>query len=77
LILGEATWLIGVGAGLGVIGAVTAAMLMRRLLFGVVWWDPPTLAATTFVLAVSALVASYIPARRAASVDPIEVLRSE
>lgn len=77
LILGEATWLVGVGTALGIIGAVIAAMLMRRLLFGVQWWDPPTLVATTFVLAISALVASYIPARRAASVNPIEVLRAE
>jgi macrolide transport system ATP-binding/permease protein len=77
LVLGEATWLVGVGAALGIIGAVVAAMLMRRLLFGVQWWDPSTLVATTFVLAISALVASYIPARRAASVNPIEVLRAE
>jgi macrolide transport system ATP-binding/permease protein len=77
LILGEATWLVGVGTALGIIGAVIAAMLMRRLLFGVQWWDPPTLVATTLVLAMSALVASYIPARRAASVNPIEVLRAE
>jgi macrolide transport system ATP-binding/permease protein len=77
LILGEATRLVGIGTGLGIIGAVTAAMLMRHLLFGVQWWDPPTLVATTLVLAISALAASYIPARRAASVNPIEVLRSE
>jgi predicted permease len=77
LILGEATWLVGMGTGLGIIGAVIAAVLMRGLLFGVQWWDPATLVATTFVLATSALVASYIPARRAASVNPIEVLRAE
>jgi macrolide transport system ATP-binding/permease protein len=77
LVLGEATWLVGLGTGLGIIGAAIAAMLMRRLLFGVQWWDPATLVATTFVLAISALAASYIPARRAASVNPIEVLRAE
>jgi macrolide transport system ATP-binding/permease protein len=77
LVLGEATWLIGVGTALGMISAGIAAMLMRRLLFGVQWWDPPTLVATALVLATSALVASYIPARRAASVNPIEVLRAE
>jgi predicted permease len=77
LILGEATWLVGVGTVLGLIGAVIAAMLMRRLLFGVPWWDLSTLVATTLVLAISTLVASYIPARRAASVNPIEVLRAE
>jgi predicted permease len=77
LVLGEAIWLVGLGTALGIIGAVIEAMLMRGLLFGVQWWDPPTLVATAFVLAISALVASYIPARRAASVNPIEVLRAE
>jgi ABC-type antimicrobial peptide transport system permease subunit len=77
LILGEATWLVGVGTALGIVSAVIASMLMRRLLFRVQWWDPPTLVGTAFVLAISALVASYIPARRAASVNPIEVLRAE
>ena len=69
--------MVTLGTALGIICAVIAAMLMRGLLFGVEWWDPPTLGATTFVLAFSALVASYIPARRAASVNPIEVLRAE
>ena len=77
LILGEATWLVGLGTALGVICAVIAAMLMRRLLFDVQWWDPVTLVAATFVLVISALMASYVPARRAASVNPIEVLRAE
>jgi macrolide transport system ATP-binding/permease protein len=77
LVLGEATWLVALGTALGLICAVIAAMLMRRLLFGVQWWDPPTLVATAVVLAISALVASYIPARRAASVNPIEILRAE
>ena len=57
--------------------AVTAATLMRHLLFGVESWDPPTLVTAAAVLIVSALLASYIPARRAALVSPIEVLRSE
>jgi macrolide transport system ATP-binding/permease protein len=77
LILGEATWLVGLGTALGIIGAVIAAMLMRRLLFDVQWWDPVTFVAGTFVLVISALMASYVPARRAASVNPIEVLRAE
>jgi ABC-type lipoprotein release transport system permease subunit len=50
---------------------------MRHLLFGVQSWDPPTLVTAAAVLIVSALFASYIPARRAASVNPIEVLRAE
>jgi putative ABC transport system permease protein len=50
---------------------------MRSLLFGVTAWDVPTIAAVSGGLAVSALAASYFPARRAASVDPAEALRSE
>jgi len=50
---------------------------MRHLLFDVQSWDPPTLLSAAFLLVVSALLASWIPARRAASVDPIEVLRTE
>jgi macrolide transport system ATP-binding/permease protein len=77
LILTEAGRLIVVGVILGMGGSVGAAVLMRKLLFGVPPWDAPTLAVVTFVLAVSALLASYIPARRAASVSPVEALRVE
>jgi predicted permease len=77
LVLGEASWLAGIGTILGMIGAVIAATLMRNLLFDVSSWDPPTLLGAGSVLLVSTLLASYIPARRAASVNPIEVLRSE
>jgi macrolide transport system ATP-binding/permease protein len=51
--------------------------MMRKLLFGVQSWDVPTLVAVTAVLVVSSLLAAYIPARRAASVNPIEALRAE
>jgi macrolide transport system ATP-binding/permease protein len=77
LVLGEASRLVGIGTAVGVVGAVTAATTMRHLLFGVQAWDLPTLAAAAGALIVSALLASYIPARRAASVNPIEVLRAE
>jgi len=77
LILGEAGRLTIVGVLLGLLGSVAAAALMGDVLFGVRSWDVPTLAAVTVVLALSALVASYIPARRAASVNPVEALRAE
>ena len=77
LVLGEAARLVGIGTAVGAVCAVAAATLMRRLLFGVESWDAPTLVAAAIVLIVSALAASYIPARRAASVNPIEVLRAE
>ena len=50
---------------------------MRTLLFDTTPWDVTTLAAVAAVLAVAAMLASYIPARRAASVNPIEALRVE
>jgi ABC-type lipoprotein release transport system permease subunit len=50
---------------------------MRGLLFGVESWDASTLASVAAVLAASALLASYVPARRAASVNPVEALRAE
>ena len=77
LVLKEAAWLTAVGIGIGLLCSVAAATLMRGLLYGVRSWDIPTLAVVAVVLAISALMASYIPASRAASVDPVEALRAE
>ncbi len=77
LILREAGWLVGVGICVGLLCSVAAASLMGSLLFGVRAWDVTTLAAVAVVLACSALLASYIPARRAATVDPMVALRCE
>jgi ABC-type lipoprotein release transport system permease subunit len=51
--------------------------LMKSLLFGISPLDPVTYAAVPMVLAAAAMIASYLPARRAASVDPVEALRAE
>jgi ABC-type antimicrobial peptide transport system permease subunit len=77
LILTEAGWLTVVGIGIGLAGAVAAATLMRGLLFGVRSWDVATLASVAAILGVAALLASFIPARRAASVNPVDALRAE
>ncbi len=77
LILREAAWLAGFGIAIGLLAAVGVAALIRDLLFGVRSWDISTLCAVTGVLAVAALTASYLPARRAASVEPTEALRYE
>jgi ABC-type antimicrobial peptide transport system permease subunit len=77
LILGEAGRLVLAGLAIGVLASIAIGSLMRRLLFATTPWDLPTLAAVAGLLAIAALVASYIPARRAASVNPIEALRTE
>jgi len=77
LVLGEAGRLIAVGVVLGLAGAVGAAIAMGKLLFGVAAWDAPTLAGVALVLGVCAMAASFLPAHRAASVNPTEALRAE
>ncbi len=77
MILREAGLLTGLGIALGVGASLGAATLMRKLLFGVAAWDAETLAGVAVVLACFAMLASFLPARRAAGVDPAEALRAE
>ncbi|HEU0251842.1 MAG TPA: FtsX-like permease family protein, partial [Pyrinomonadaceae bacterium] len=77
LILKEAGVLAVSGIAIGTGCAILAASLMRKLLFGTPPWDITTLICVAAVLGASALLASYLPARRAASVDPISALRAE
>ncbi|HYK34585.1 ABC transporter permease [Alloacidobacterium sp.] len=77
LVLGEAGWLTLLGIAAGLVVSLAATMLMRKLLFGVRAWDVPTLVTVAVVLGACALLASYLPARRAASVNPVEALRAE
>src|SRR5215475_1116642 len=77
LILKEAGWLTILGINAGVVFSLMTTSLIRKLLFGVRSWDVPTLFAVAAVLGVAALAASFLPARRAASVNPIEALRTE
>jgi macrolide transport system ATP-binding/permease protein len=77
LILKEAGWLVGMGIVAGLLCSIAAATLIRGLLFGVRSWDAATLVAVSAVLGISAMLASYIPARRAAKVDPMVALRYE
>jgi predicted permease len=77
LILREACALVALGIIVGLSCSVAATSLIRKFLFGLQPWDPTTLIAVSTLLAVVGLVASFVPARRAASVNPVEALRAE
>jgi macrolide transport system ATP-binding/permease protein len=77
LIMRQAGWLTAIGLVVGLVCSVGSSWLIRSLLFGVQAWDAATLAAVAFVLALTSLAASLLPARRAASVDPVQALRRE
>jgi ABC-type antimicrobial peptide transport system permease subunit len=77
LILREACWLAALGIVGGIFCSFAATGLLRSMLFGVSPRDAGTAISVVFVLAASALLASFIPARRAASIDPAKALRTE
>ena len=77
MILSEALVLLAVGLVPGAIALMIAAKFVAQMLYGVSAFDPIRLAAITAVLAFVAIVASLLPALRAASIDPIQALRSE
>ena len=66
-----------IGMAIGLVGAGLLIQLMRTLLFGISPLDPVTYFTVPLVLAVAAALASYLPARRATAVNPVETLRSE
>jgi putative ABC transport system permease protein len=68
---------VGIGLALGIPAAIGAGKLMTDQLFGVKPWDPVMLSVATLLLALAALLASVIPARRAAGVEPMVALRNE
>jgi macrolide transport system ATP-binding/permease protein len=77
LVLNESGRLVILGITGGLLCSVAATRLLRSLLFGVSPWDIPTLLAVALVLVAAALLASYLPARRAASINPADALRAE
>jgi ABC-type antimicrobial peptide transport system permease subunit len=77
LVLVQAGRLTAIGVGVGLLGAVALGRLMSAYLYGVVRPDLASLLAVTVLLAAVVLVATWIPARRAARVDPVVALREE
>jgi putative ABC transport system permease protein len=77
MVLGQAARLAAAGVTLGLAAAFALTRVMQSLLFGVSATDPATFATVAGVLAIAALLASYLPARRAAGLDPATVLREE
>jgi len=77
LVVGQAMTLVGISIVIGVAGAFGATRLLSTLLFGVSTWDPLTFGAIVLLLAGVAFLAAWLPARRAANVNPIVALRAE
>jgi predicted permease len=77
LVLGHGALLTGVGLALGVIGAAATTRWMSSVLFGVTTSDLTTFVLATIFLGATALMACYLPARRAGAVDPARILRTE
>jgi ABC-type antimicrobial peptide transport system permease subunit len=77
MILGRASWLTAAGISVGLVLAFGLARMVANLLVGVRPDDPAVFAAITATIAAIALVASWIPAYRAARIDPMEALRDE
>jgi predicted permease len=77
MVLRRAFSQVGIGLALGIPAAIGAGRLMKDQLFGVKPWDPVMLVFATLLLALAAVLASVIPARRAAGVEPMVALRNE
>ena len=77
LVLGQGLALAAIGAGIGLVASLAAMRLLSTMLYGVKPTDPLTFAGSSALVILVALAASWLPARRAASIDPMQSLRTE
>jgi putative ABC transport system permease protein len=77
LILKEASLLAIIGLGIGLVGSVLVGRTMQTTLYGVAAMDFSVIVSVAVILFLTALLASYLPARRAASIDPMQALRTD
>jgi ABC-type antimicrobial peptide transport system permease subunit len=77
MVMREAWWLAFAGVGIGLTAALGLSHLIESLLYGLRPTDPITMASAATLLVAIALAASWIPARRAARIDPMHALRHE
>jgi predicted permease len=77
MVMGQNLVVVGVGLGVGLVAAWASMRMLSSFLFGIAPNDPPTLAVVVVVLGGIALLAGYVPARRATRVDPVESIRVE
>ena len=75
--IGEGMLLVGVGLGTGILGALILTRYLRTMLFAITPTDPVTFASIAVLLSSVALLACFVPARRATQVDPLVALRNE
>jgi putative ABC transport system permease protein len=76
MILGEGGVLVVIGLAVGVVGAAFAGRVIQGLLFGVAPHDPPTFIVVAVMMAVIGIVACWVPALRAARIDPAITMRA-
>jgi putative ABC transport system permease protein len=77
MVLASGAKVVAIGAAAGIAGALLLTGFLKSMLFGVSAYDVPTFIAVPCILAVVAALATYIPARRASRVSPVEALRAE
>jgi ABC-type antimicrobial peptide transport system permease subunit len=77
LVLKQAMMLVGAGIVIGLAGALAGGQLLRNMLYGVTPGDPRLLAIACVVITATGGIATYLPARRAVSTDPMQALRNE